>query len=165
MGKFIWGLLQIIFAVAVIAGLAYNYTETQRLSAEVARLKTHQGQGGKVGIALGKPISGVAVARSSTSGSEKIADPVSAQGHLQRAQTCLKKQDLPCFREEMAAAGQSAEKQGTDTLATIESTRRKAEELQKTISSLSQQAGKLWETQKKEPQDKPQNKIELKDGN
>jgi hypothetical protein len=137
MGKFIWGLMQVIFAVAVIAALGYTYNETQTLRAEVARLK-----------------SGNSVVSHATNNTkeakEKIADPVSTQGHLKRAQDCLKKKDLGCFREEMAAAGQSAEKQGTDTIETIDNTRKKVEELQKTLSGLSKQAGKLWEVEKKQ---------------
>jgi flagellar motility protein MotE (MotC chaperone) len=135
MGKFIWGLMQVIFAVAVIAALGYTYNETQTLRAEVARLKSGKLEPASASVNAPK---------------EKIADPVSTQGHLKRAQDCLKKKDLGCFREEMAAAGQSAEKQGTDTIETIDNTRKKVEELQKTLSGLSKQAGKLWEVEKKQ---------------
>jgi hypothetical protein len=140
MGKFIWGLLQVIFAVVVIAALAYTYNETQTLRAEIAHLK---GTKGVASDATGH------ITANANNTKEKIADPVSTQGHLKRAQDCLKKKDLPCFKEEMAAAGQSAEKQGTDTIETIDNTRKKVEELQKTLSGLSKQAGKLWEVEKK----------------
>jgi flagellar motility protein MotE (MotC chaperone) len=137
MGKFIWGLIQVIFAVAVIAALAYTYNETQNLRAEISHLKGT------------KSVVSDATGNITTNTKEKIADPVSTQGHLKRAQDCLKKKDLGCFREEMASAGQSAEKQGTDTIETIDNTRKKVEELQKTLSGLSKQAGKLWEVEKK----------------
>ena len=150
MGKFMGGLIQTIFGILVLAALAYNYTETQKLRAEVERLRLSQvKQVAKMGVGLGKPITGIKIADSG----EKIADPVSTQGHLQKAQLCLKKKDLGCFREEIAAAGKSAEQQGSDGLAALESTRRKVGELQSTLTSLSQQAGKLWETEKKKPEE------------
>ncbi|MBC8101694.1 MAG: hypothetical protein H7Z41_03805 [Cytophagales bacterium] len=141
MGKIFGALLRVLFLLAILGLVGYNTWETARLRGEIESLKQRN-------AAATRP-AGNGKAAAPVPNRDPAALLTDSRNHYEAAQKHLKRKEYAEASREMTLATEAAKK-ATENVGAISGSR--LAEFQRTIQSLSDRAGTLWEQGRKSPQ-------------